>query len=128
MHLLTTDSDLLVTEPAGAGTAFADLEVRPTSPEEAFITITSKEEARVQPHLTHTRYQFLEQLRVPIALVAGAVSRRTRGLPKCPRVDWRVSVRPSPPRHHCAGHEHGLDDHEMRSSRWARSAFSRTSV
>ncbi|TDD49324.1 ABC transporter ATP-binding protein [Nonomuraea terrae] len=46
VHLLTTDSDLLVTELVRAGTAFADLEVRPTSLEEAFITITSKEEAR----------------------------------------------------------------------------------
>ncbi|WP_049556298.1 ABC transporter ATP-binding protein [Nonomuraea sp. SBT364] len=47
VHLLTTDSDLLVTELVRAGTAFADLEVRPTSLEEAFITITSEEEARV---------------------------------------------------------------------------------
>ncbi|MET8337160.1 ABC transporter ATP-binding protein [Streptosporangium canum] len=47
VHLLTTDSDLLVTELVRAGTAFADLQVRPTSLEEAFITITSKEEARV---------------------------------------------------------------------------------
>ena len=47
VHLLTTDSDLLVTELVRAGTAFADLQVRPTSLEEAFITITSKEETRV---------------------------------------------------------------------------------
>ncbi|GAA3587643.1 ABC transporter ATP-binding protein [Nonomuraea rosea] len=46
VHLVTTDSDLLVTELVRAGTAFADLEVRPASLEEAFITITSKEEAR----------------------------------------------------------------------------------
>lgn len=47
VHLLTTDSDLLVTELVRAGTVFADLEVRPTSLEEAFITITSEEESRV---------------------------------------------------------------------------------
>ncbi|MEV0387056.1 ABC transporter ATP-binding protein [Nonomuraea sp. NPDC050643] len=47
VHLLTTDSDLLVTELVRTGTAFADLQVRPTSLEEAFITITAKEEARV---------------------------------------------------------------------------------
>ncbi|MEV5559417.1 ABC transporter ATP-binding protein [Nonomuraea wenchangensis] len=47
VHLLTTDSDRLVTELVRAGTAFADLEVRPTSLEEAFITITSKEDTRV---------------------------------------------------------------------------------
>lgn len=47
VHLLTTDSDLLVAELVRAGTAFADLQVRPTSLEEAFITITAKEEARV---------------------------------------------------------------------------------
>ncbi|MEV4186614.1 ABC transporter ATP-binding protein [Streptosporangium canum] len=47
VHLLTADSDRLVTELVRAGTAFADLEVRPTSLEEAFITITSKEETRV---------------------------------------------------------------------------------
>ncbi|WP_043636182.1 ABC transporter ATP-binding protein [Nonomuraea candida] len=46
VHLLTTDSDLLVTELVRAGTPFADLQVRPTSLEEAFLTITSKEETR----------------------------------------------------------------------------------
>ncbi|PZF97748.1 ABC transporter ATP-binding protein [Micromonospora deserti] len=40
-HLLTTDSDQLVRELVIAGVAFADLEVRPTSLEEAFLALTT---------------------------------------------------------------------------------------
>ncbi|MEV1156485.1 ABC transporter ATP-binding protein [Micromonospora chokoriensis] len=41
LHLLTTDADELVRALVTAGTAFTDLEVRPTSLEEAFLAITS---------------------------------------------------------------------------------------
>ncbi|QGN50500.1 ATP-binding cassette domain-containing protein [Micromonospora sp. WMMC415] len=41
IHLLTTDSDQLVRELVGAGVAFSGLEIRPTSLEEAFLTITA---------------------------------------------------------------------------------------
>ncbi|MFG2010688.1 ABC transporter ATP-binding protein [Micromonospora sp. NPDC048868] len=40
-HLLTTDADELVRALVTAGVAFADLEVRPTSLEEAFLAITA---------------------------------------------------------------------------------------
>ncbi|MFC0007865.1 ABC transporter ATP-binding protein [Micromonospora siamensis] len=40
-HLLTTDADQLVRELVGAGVPFRDLEVRPTSLEEAFLAITA---------------------------------------------------------------------------------------
>ncbi|MER7888769.1 ABC transporter ATP-binding protein [Micromonospora sp. NPDC094482] len=40
-HLLTTDADQLVRALVTAGVAFTDLEVRPTSLEEAFLAITS---------------------------------------------------------------------------------------
>ncbi|MFI6261616.1 ABC transporter ATP-binding protein [Micromonospora sp. NPDC051006] len=40
-HLLTTDADQLVRDLVTAGVAFTDLEVRPTSLEEAFLAITS---------------------------------------------------------------------------------------
>ncbi|MEU0765257.1 ABC transporter ATP-binding protein, partial [Streptomyces microflavus] len=40
-HLLTTDADQLVRDLVTAGVAFRDLEVRPTSLEEAFLTITA---------------------------------------------------------------------------------------
>ncbi|MFC4021037.1 ABC transporter ATP-binding protein [Micromonospora sp. GCM10011542] len=43
LHLLTTDADQLVRALVNAGTAFADLEVRPTSLEEAFLAITTGE-------------------------------------------------------------------------------------
>ncbi|MBY8871923.1 ABC transporter ATP-binding protein [Micromonospora sp. PLK6-60] len=39
-HLLTTDADQLVRDLVAAGVAFRDLEVRPTSLEEAFLAIT----------------------------------------------------------------------------------------
>ncbi|MGK5737394.1 ABC transporter ATP-binding protein [Micromonospora sp. URMC 103] len=41
-HLLTTDADQLVRDLVGAGVPFADLEVRPTSLEEAFLAITAE--------------------------------------------------------------------------------------
>ncbi|KAB1914681.1 ABC transporter ATP-binding protein [Micromonospora sp. AMSO31t] len=40
-HLLTTDADQLVRDLVTAGAAFRDLEVRPTSLEEAFLTLTA---------------------------------------------------------------------------------------
>lgn len=40
-HLLTTDADQLVRDLVIAGVAFRDLEVRPTSLEEAFLAITA---------------------------------------------------------------------------------------
>ena len=40
IHLMTTDSDRLVRELVTAGAQFSGLEVRPTSLEEAFLTIT----------------------------------------------------------------------------------------
>ncbi|MFD0785090.1 AAA family ATPase, partial [Micromonospora azadirachtae] len=42
-HLLTTDADQLVRDLVTAGVAFTDLEVRPTSLEEAFLAITAEE-------------------------------------------------------------------------------------
>ncbi|WP_283134490.1 ABC transporter ATP-binding protein [Rhizohabitans arisaemae] len=42
-HLLTADSDALVRELVLSGAPFADLEIRPTSLEEAFLTITGRE-------------------------------------------------------------------------------------
>ncbi|GIJ24118.1 ABC transporter ATP-binding protein [Micromonospora lutea] len=41
VHLLTGDADQLVRNLVAAGVAFRDLEVRPTSLEEAFLTITA---------------------------------------------------------------------------------------
>jgi len=41
MHLLTPDADRLVRDLVTAGVPFTDLEVRPTSLEEAFLTLTS---------------------------------------------------------------------------------------
>ncbi|MEV4654895.1 ABC transporter ATP-binding protein [Micromonospora sp. NPDC049301] len=41
LHLLTTDADQLVRALVTTGTAFTDLEVRPTSLEEAFLAITN---------------------------------------------------------------------------------------
>ncbi|MGW0432474.1 ABC transporter ATP-binding protein [Micromonospora sp. NPDC003197] len=41
-HLLTTDADQLVRELVTAGVDFANLEIRPTSLEEAFLTITAR--------------------------------------------------------------------------------------
>ncbi|MGC5054199.1 ABC transporter ATP-binding protein [Micromonospora sp. DT48] len=41
VHLLTGDADQLVRDLVTAGVAFRDLEVRPTSLEEAFLTITA---------------------------------------------------------------------------------------
>ncbi|MFF5172700.1 ABC transporter ATP-binding protein [Micromonospora sp. NPDC000089] len=43
-HLLTTDADQLVRDLVGAGVAFREIEVRPTSLEEAFLAITSADE------------------------------------------------------------------------------------
>ncbi|MEV4540501.1 ABC transporter ATP-binding protein [Micromonospora echinaurantiaca] len=45
-HLLTTDADQLVRDLVTAGVPFADLEVRPTSLEEAFLAITATEGER----------------------------------------------------------------------------------
>ncbi|WP_113699629.1 ABC transporter ATP-binding protein [Nonomuraea lactucae] len=45
VHLLTTDPDGLVVELVRSGTAFSGLEIRPTTLEEAFLAITSKETA-----------------------------------------------------------------------------------
>ncbi|GGS49091.1 ABC transporter ATP-binding protein [Planobispora rosea] len=42
-HLLTTDADTLVRSLVRADVPFSDLEIRPTSLEEAFITITARE-------------------------------------------------------------------------------------
>ncbi|MEG3635479.1 ABC transporter ATP-binding protein [Micromonospora palythoicola] len=42
IHLLTGDADQLVRDLVAAGVAFRDLEVRPTSLEEAFLTITAE--------------------------------------------------------------------------------------
>ncbi|SIQ66370.1 ABC transporter ATP-binding protein [Micromonospora avicenniae] len=42
-HLLTTDADQLVRDLVTAGVGFTDLEVRPTSLEEAFLAITAEE-------------------------------------------------------------------------------------
>ncbi|SCE82568.1 ABC transporter ATP-binding protein [Micromonospora mirobrigensis] len=44
-HLLTTDADQLVRDLVGAGVPFRDLEVRPTSLEEAFLAITDGDRA-----------------------------------------------------------------------------------
>jgi ABC-2 type transport system ATP-binding protein len=41
-HLLTPDSDRLVRDIVAAGVPFTDLEVRPTSLEEAFLTLTDR--------------------------------------------------------------------------------------
>ncbi|MEH0823251.1 MULTISPECIES: ABC transporter ATP-binding protein [unclassified Micromonospora] len=49
-HLLTTDADQLVRDLVTAGVAFRDLEVRPTSLEEAFLAITADDgSAPAQP-------------------------------------------------------------------------------
>ncbi|MER5999605.1 ABC transporter ATP-binding protein [Nonomuraea angiospora] len=45
IHLVTTDPDRLVVELVRSGTPFSGLEIRPTTLEEAFLTITSKETA-----------------------------------------------------------------------------------
>lgn len=42
IHLMTTDSDRLVRELVGFGIDFRDLEIRPTSLEEAFLAITDR--------------------------------------------------------------------------------------
>ncbi|MEU8249242.1 ABC transporter ATP-binding protein [Nonomuraea sp. NPDC048916] len=46
-HLVTTDPDRLVVELVRSGTPFSGLEIRPTTLEEAFLAITSKESTRV---------------------------------------------------------------------------------
>ncbi|MEV0143628.1 MULTISPECIES: ABC transporter ATP-binding protein [unclassified Nonomuraea] len=43
VHLVTTDPDRLVVELVRSGTPFSGLEIRPTTLEEAFLAITSKE-------------------------------------------------------------------------------------
>ena len=48
-HLLTTDADQLVRALVAAGVPFRDLEVRPTSLEEAFLAITADARPDVQP-------------------------------------------------------------------------------
>ncbi|MFI7124580.1 ABC transporter ATP-binding protein [Nonomuraea sp. NPDC050153] len=47
IHLVTTDPDRLVVELVRSGTPFSGLEIRPTTLEEAFLAITSKESAHV---------------------------------------------------------------------------------
>ncbi|GAA2295053.1 ABC transporter ATP-binding protein [Nonomuraea roseoviolacea subsp. roseoviolacea] len=47
VHLLTADPDRLVVELVRSGTPFSGLEIRPTTLEEAFLAITSKETADV---------------------------------------------------------------------------------
>ena len=42
IHLMTTDSDRVVRELVGCGVDFRDLEIRPTSLEEAFLAITDR--------------------------------------------------------------------------------------
>jgi len=44
-HILTPDSDRLVRELVGSGVSFVDLEVRPTSLEEAFLSLTGGDSA-----------------------------------------------------------------------------------
>ncbi|MEU4476991.1 ABC transporter ATP-binding protein [Micromonospora sp. NPDC023966] len=48
-HLLTTDADQLVRDLVGAGVAFRDLEVRPTSLEEAFLALTADDRPAPTP-------------------------------------------------------------------------------
>ncbi|MFI7642062.1 ABC transporter ATP-binding protein [Nonomuraea sp. NPDC049400] len=47
IHLMTADPDRLVVELVRSGTPFSGLEIRPTTLEEAFLAITSKESAHV---------------------------------------------------------------------------------
>ena len=49
VHLLTTDADQLVRDLVTAGVAFRDLEVRPTSLEEAFLAITADDRPAPTP-------------------------------------------------------------------------------
>ncbi|MEU5530041.1 ABC transporter ATP-binding protein [Micromonospora chersina] len=48
-HLLTTDADQLVRDLVTTGVAFRDLEVRPTSLEEAFLTLTADDRSAPTP-------------------------------------------------------------------------------
>ncbi|MEV0806393.1 ABC transporter ATP-binding protein [Micromonospora sp. NPDC050200] len=48
-HLLTTDADQLVRDLVTGGVAFRELEVRPTSLEEAFLAITTGEQSGARP-------------------------------------------------------------------------------
>jgi ABC-2 type transport system ATP-binding protein len=48
-HLLTTDADRLVRALVGSGTDFTDIEVRPTTLEEAFLALTDREPVRSTP-------------------------------------------------------------------------------
>jgi ABC-2 type transport system ATP-binding protein len=47
VHLVTTDPDLLVVELVRGGTPFSGLEIMPTTLEEAFLALTSKETSNV---------------------------------------------------------------------------------
>ncbi|MFG1673836.1 ABC transporter ATP-binding protein [Micromonospora sp. NPDC049282] len=49
VHLLTTDADQLVRDLVATGAAFRDLEVRPTSLEEAFLAITADDRPAPTP-------------------------------------------------------------------------------
>nr|WP_258545133.1 hypothetical protein [Micromonospora provocatoris] len=49
VHLLTTDADQLVRDLVTSGVAFRDLEVRPTSLEEAFLAITADDRPAPTP-------------------------------------------------------------------------------
>ena len=49
VHLLTTDADQLVRDLVTSGVPFHDLEVRPTSLEEAFLAITADDRPAPTP-------------------------------------------------------------------------------
>ena len=51
IHLVTTDPDRLVVELVRSGTPFSGLEIRPTSLEEAFLTITSNSTVKESSHV-----------------------------------------------------------------------------
>ncbi len=51
-HLLTADSDALVRALVASGTTFTDLEVAPTSLEEAFLSLTGESSVRSRPDRT----------------------------------------------------------------------------
>jgi ABC-2 type transport system ATP-binding protein len=52
MHLLTTDADQLVRDLVTSGTAFHDLEIRPTTLEEAFLSLMAHPTAQSTPQST----------------------------------------------------------------------------
>ena len=70
------DADRLVRDLVAHDVPFSDLEVRPTSLEEAFLTLTARPEPEAPTMtslaLTHARFQLLETIRIPIALIGSA--------------------------------------------------------